>query len=108
VRVLAVVSSLDPLRAAAHSRAPRTRFSPGRLPASNSRSLQGGNRLPGSGPVHSPSFEQLRELGLSVTQSARVIAYRETRGGFDSLDEPDEIPGLPRETRVTLKGLLSI
>ena len=40
--------------AAAHSRAPRTCFSPGGLPASNSRSLQGGNRLPGSGPVHSP------------------------------------------------------
>jgi DNA uptake protein ComE-like DNA-binding protein len=36
-----------------------------------------------------------------------VIAYRDTRGGFDSLDELDDIPGLPKETRGTLKGLLT-
>jgi DNA uptake protein ComE-like DNA-binding protein len=58
--------------------------------------------------VNDVSFEQLRELGCSVTQSARVIAYRETRGGFDSLDELDEIPGLPKETRAALKDLLRL
>ena len=68
---------------------------------------RGGSRN-GGPDVNEVSFEHLRELGLSVTQSARVIAYRETRGGFDSLDELDEIPGLPKETRETLKGLLSI
>lgn len=56
--------------------------------------------------VNDVSFEQLRELGLSVTQSARLIAYRETRGGFDSLDELDEIPGLPKETRSALRSQL--
>jgi DNA uptake protein ComE-like DNA-binding protein len=62
----------------------------------------------GAPDVNEVSFEQLRELGLSVTQSARVIAYRETRGGFDSLDELDEIPGLPKNARETLNALLSI
>ncbi len=62
----------------------------------------------GAPDVNEVSFEQLRELGLSVTQSARVIAYRETRGGFDSLDELDEIPGFSKETRGTVKGLLGI
>jgi DNA uptake protein ComE-like DNA-binding protein len=68
------------------------------------RRASGGN---GNLDVNEVSFEQLRELGLSITQSARVIAYRDTRGGFDSLDELDEIPGLPKETRSTLKDLLS-
>lgn len=67
---------------------------------------RGGNK--GGPDVNEVSFEQLRELGLSVTQSARVIAYRETRGGFDSLEELDEIPGLPKDTRGILKDLLSI
>jgi DNA uptake protein ComE-like DNA-binding protein len=62
----------------------------------------------GEHSVNDVSFEQLRELGLSVTQSARVIAYRETRGGFDSLDELDEIPGLPKDARGTLKDLLRL
>lgn len=57
--------------------------------------------------VNEASFEQLREVGFSITQSARVIAYRDTRGGFDSLEELDEIPGIPRETRRSLKELLS-
>jgi DNA uptake protein ComE-like DNA-binding protein len=54
------------------------------------------------------SFEQLRELGLSVTQSARLIAYRDTRGGFDSLDELDEVPGLPKELRRTLRDEVTL
>jgi DNA uptake protein ComE-like DNA-binding protein len=54
------------------------------------------------------TFEQLRELGLSVTQSARVISCRETRGGFDSLEELEEVPGLPRDTRNALTSQLSL
>jgi DNA uptake protein ComE-like DNA-binding protein len=76
--------------------------------ASQKKSRRRGVGKSGGPDVNEVSFEQLRELGLSVTQSARVIAYRETRGGFDSLDELDEIPGLPKDTRDTLKGLLSI
>jgi hypothetical protein len=32
--------------------------------------------------LNAATFEDLRSLGLSVTQSARVIAYRDTRGGM--------------------------
>jgi DNA uptake protein ComE-like DNA-binding protein len=53
-----------------------------------------------SGPVGSQinlnqaTFEQLRELGMSVTQTGRVLAYRE-RQGFRSVDELSTIPGFP-------------
>jgi DNA uptake protein ComE-like DNA-binding protein len=71
------------------------------------RSRRGSSRN-GQLYLNDASFEQLRELGLSVTQTARVIAYRDTRGGFDSLDELDEIPGLPKETRVALASRLRL
>jgi DNA uptake protein ComE-like DNA-binding protein len=58
--------------------------------------------------LNAMSFEQLRELGLSVTQSARLIAYRDTRGGFDSLDELDEVPGLPKELRRALRDEVTL
>jgi DNA uptake protein ComE-like DNA-binding protein len=32
---------------------------------------------------------------MSVTQTGRVIAYRERNQGFKSLDELDAIPGFP-------------
>jgi DNA uptake protein ComE-like DNA-binding protein len=44
------------------------------------------------------SFEDLRGLGLSVTQSARLIAYRDTGPGFASVDELDAIPGFADAT----------
>ena len=53
--------------------------------------------------LNAATFEELRGLGLSVTQSARLIAYRDVRGGYESLDELDDIPGLPRETRAELR-----
>jgi DNA uptake protein ComE-like DNA-binding protein len=58
--------------------------------------------------LNEAKFEELRELGLSVTQSARLIAYRDVRGGYDSLDELDEIPGLSAETRRELRGRLQL
>jgi DNA uptake protein ComE-like DNA-binding protein len=58
--------------------------------------------------LNSATFEQLRDLGLSVTQSARLIAYRDVRGGFESADELDEIPGLPKETRRALSDQLPL
>jgi DNA uptake protein ComE-like DNA-binding protein len=54
------------------------------------------------------TFEELRSLGLSVTQSARLIAYRDVRGGYESLDELDEIPGLSRQTRSDLGSHLTL
>lgn len=55
--------------------------------------------MPASGPVNlnDASFEELRNAGLSVTQTGRVLAHRERGGGFSSVDELDEIPGFPRE-----------
>jgi DNA uptake protein ComE-like DNA-binding protein len=64
------------------------------------------SRKSGTLPLNEATFEELRGLGLSVTQSARVIAYRDVRGGFESLDELDEIPGLPKETRADLRQRL--
>jgi DNA uptake protein ComE-like DNA-binding protein len=58
--------------------------------------------------VNDASFEELRKLGLSVTQSARLIAYRDLRGGYESLNELDEVPGLPREVRRELKARLAL
>jgi DNA uptake protein ComE-like DNA-binding protein len=58
--------------------------------------------------LNAATFEQLRDLGLSVTLSARVISYRDTRGGFESLDELDEIPGLSAEIKRVLTDQLKL
>jgi DNA uptake protein ComE-like DNA-binding protein len=58
--------------------------------------------------LNGATFEDLRDLGLSVTQSARVIAYRDTRGGYESLDELDEVPGLPKGIRKGLRAQLTL
>jgi competence protein ComEA len=47
--------------------------------------------------LNSATFEDLRELGFSVTQATRVITYRERQGGFASVDELAEVPGMPDE-----------
>jgi DNA uptake protein ComE-like DNA-binding protein len=57
--------------------------------------------------LNSANFEQLRELGMSITQAKRVIAYREHHDGFDSVDEMDEVPGFPRAFLVELKAKLT-
>ena len=66
---------------------------------------EGAAETPGSGPVeegdrlslNEANFEQLRDAGLSVTQTGRVLAHRERAGGFSSVDELEEIPGFPRD-----------
>ncbi len=70
-------------------------------PSANGRRSSRGKR-----DLNSVSFEELREIGLSVTQCARVIAYRDVRGGFESIEEIDELPGLPRETRELMRKRL--
>ncbi|MGH2988441.1 MAG: ComEA family DNA-binding protein, partial [Solirubrobacterales bacterium] len=52
---------------------------------------------PPAAPVslNSATFEQLRSLGMSVTQTGRVLAYRERNQSFRSVDELDAIPGFP-------------
>ncbi|MDQ2676032.1 MAG: helix-hairpin-helix domain-containing protein, partial [Actinomycetota bacterium] len=58
---------------------------------------------PAGGPVpegalslSEASFEELRELGFSVTQAKRVIRYREENDGFEDVSELDRVPGFPR------------
>ena len=54
--------------------------------------------------LNSASFEELRAVGLSVTQTQRVIEYREKNDGFKSLDELDSVPGFERSLLVELKS----
>jgi DNA uptake protein ComE-like DNA-binding protein len=58
--------------------------------------------------LNEATFEDLRGLGLSVTQSARLIAYRDVRSGYESLDELDEIPGLSKDTLSELRSRLRL
>jgi DNA uptake protein ComE-like DNA-binding protein len=58
--------------------------------------------------LNSATFEELRDLGLSVTLSARLIAYRDVRGGFESLDELNGIPGFAKETLAAIREQLKL
>jgi DNA uptake protein ComE-like DNA-binding protein len=73
-------------------------------PARRLGSLKKGGKL----DLNETTFEQLRDLGLSVTLSARTISYRDARGGFESMDELDEIPGLSAEFKRVLKDQLKV
>jgi DNA uptake protein ComE-like DNA-binding protein len=57
--------------------------------------------------VNEATFEQLRDLGMSVTQATRVIAYREREAGFDSVDDLDSVPGIPKPFGSELKDRLT-
>ena len=58
--------------------------------------------------LSSASFEELRELGPDITQAKRLLSMREHRGGFDAIEELDEVPGLPEALRVALKQKLVV
>ena len=60
------------------------------------------------GPVSlsEADFDELRGLGMSITQAKRVIRYREERGGFQTLDELDRVPGFPRNFLDSVKERL--
>jgi len=58
--------------------------------------------------LNGATFEDLRELGFSVTQATRVITYRDRQKGFDSVDDLGEVPGMPREFLSSLKGKLTL
>lgn len=53
--------------------------------------------------INAVGFEDLRGLGLSVTESARVIAIRDVRNGFDSLKELDDLADLSKDVVSKLK-----
>ena len=47
--------------------------------------------------VNRIGFEQLREIGLSVTQAARLLASRDARGAFKSMDELNDLREFSKE-----------
>ena len=57
--------------------------------------------------LNDATFEQLRSLGMSVTQATRVIAYRERKDGFGSIDDLDSVPGFPKDLLSDLKDRLT-
>jgi DNA uptake protein ComE-like DNA-binding protein len=58
--------------------------------------------------VNSATYDELRSVGLSVTQTGRVLAQREHKGRFNSVDELDEIPGFPGDFLGYLKSRLEV
>jgi DNA uptake protein ComE-like DNA-binding protein len=64
------------------------------------------DRLKGIAKLNEASFEQLRTIGLSGTQAARLLAAREARSGFESVDELESIPGFPPALIAELKQLV--
>lgn len=63
---------------------------------------------PGAVSLTSGSFEQYRDLGMSVTQAKRVIAFRDRDGFYRSVDDLDLLPGFSREFCAQLKRKLSV
>jgi hypothetical protein len=58
--------------------------------------------------LNDATFEQLRDVGLSVTQTGRVLAHRERSGHFESIDELEGIPGFPAEFLAQIKARLTV
>jgi hypothetical protein len=50
---------------------------------------------------------ELRELGMSVTQATRVIAYREREGGFTSPGDLATVPGISKAFLSELRDQLT-
>ncbi|MGC1166384.1 MAG: helix-hairpin-helix domain-containing protein, partial [Solirubrobacterales bacterium] len=53
--------------------------------------------------LNSVTFEQLRGESLSVTQATRLLAHRERLGGFQSVDDLDQVAGFPQDLLDDLK-----
>jgi DNA uptake protein ComE-like DNA-binding protein len=64
---------------------------------------EGGADDGGALDLNMASFEELRAVGLSVTQAARLIGQREQHGGFESVGDVDAIVGIPKTVKQTLK-----
>jgi competence ComEA-like helix-hairpin-helix protein len=58
--------------------------------------------------LNSATFEDLRDVGFSVTQATRVITYRERQSGFSSLDDLADVPGMPRTFLSEIKDKLTV
>jgi DNA uptake protein ComE-like DNA-binding protein len=61
----------------------------------------------GSADLNSLDYDGLRALGLSITESTKVLAVREIRGGFERPEELDELDELTPENVAVLKAHLA-
>ena len=52
------------------------------------------------------NFEDLRNIGMSVTQAKRVLRYRDERG-LNSIADLEQVPGFPRSFLDGLDGLMT-
>ena len=58
--------------------------------------------------LNQASFAELRSLRLSVSQSHRVLAYRRRIGGYQSIEQLDDVPGFPEAVRERLKRRVTL
>lgn len=59
----------------------------------------------GAVDLNSVSFETLRNFGLTITEAARFVSYRQRQGGrLNSLGEVDAIVGLSADLRGWLRA----
>ena len=58
--------------------------------------------------LNSVTFEQLRAQNLSVTQATRLLAHRERLGGFDAVDDLNQVAGLPDDVLADLKSRATV
>ena len=58
--------------------------------------------------LNQASFAELRSLKLSITQSHRLLAYRKRIGGYESIEQLDDVPGFPEAVRERLKRQVTV
>jgi DNA uptake protein ComE-like DNA-binding protein len=58
--------------------------------------------------ANTATVDDLRGLDLSLTQATRFISHRDALGGFTSLRQVDDVPGISGELRTKLKRRLAI
>jgi len=58
--------------------------------------------------VNEATYDDLRRLNLSVTQTGRLLDHRNSLGGFKSLDQLDDIVGFPNDVLSELKRKLTV
>jgi competence protein ComEA len=71
----------------------------------------GGVRAPGTAgaPIHlsTATVDQLDEIdGIGPTLAERIVEYRDTHGGFRSLDELSQVEGIGEKRLATLRDAL--
>ena len=68
----------------------------------------GDDLAPAQADLNLIGFEELRGMGLSLTQCARVLAKREELGAYGSTDELDDLFGFPAHHLERLKSKVQV